>query len=89
MTTVADPDQDTPDQFDQVKSFVNQLQEHLADDESTRSELQSLNDEIDKAIADASERKAPDEDYGSWPDVSPAKVVAAPKGRSTFRDVDE
>lgn len=85
----ADPDQDIPDQFDQVRSFVDQLQEHLASDESTLSALQSLNDEIDEAIADVSKRKAPDEDYGSWPDVSPAKVAAAPKGRSTFSDVDE
>ena len=85
----ADPDQDIPDQFDQVKSFVDQLQDHLAGDDSTLSTLQSLNEEIDEAIANVSNKKTPDEDYGSWPDVSPAKVAAAPKGRSTFSDVDE
>lgn len=85
----ADPDQDIPDQFDQVKAFVDQLRKHLADDESTLITLQSLNEEIDEAIADVSKRKTPDEDYGNWPDVSPAKVAAAPKGRSTFSDVDE
>ena len=85
----ADPNQDIPDQFDQVRSFVDQLQEHFLGDHPTLSALQSLNGEIDEAIADVSKRKPPDEDFASWPDISPAKVAAAPKGRSTFSDVDE
>jgi hypothetical protein len=85
----ADPDQDIPDQFDQVKSFVDQLQEHLADAAATVSTLQSLNDDIEDAIADVSKRKTPEDDYGTWPDVSPAKVAASRKGRSMFSDVDE
>jgi hypothetical protein len=85
----ADPDQDVPDQFDQVRSFVDQLRESFADDESIQSTLKSLGEEIDEAIAEVSSKRTPDEDYGSWPDVSPAKVAAAPRGRSTFSDVDE
>jgi hypothetical protein len=85
----ADPDQDVPDQFDQVKAFVDQLRESFADDESIQSTLQSLTEEIEVAVARVSERKTPDEDYGSWPDVSPAKVGAVQKGRSMFSDVDE
>ena len=53
----ADPDLDIPDQFDQVKSFVDQLQEYLVSDESTLNALQLLNEKIDEAIADVSTRK--------------------------------
>jgi hypothetical protein len=68
---------------------VDQLRESFADDESIQSTLKSLGEEIDEAIAEVSSKRTPDEDYGSWPDVSPAKVAAAPRGRSTFSDVDE
>lgn len=85
----ADPDQDVPDQFEQVRAFVDQLRESFADDESIQCTLQLLTEEIDDAVATVANRKTPDEDYGSWPDVSPAKVAAVQKGRSTFSDVDE
>ncbi|MFZ2858473.1 hypothetical protein [Acidovorax sp.] len=85
----ADPAQDVPDQFDQVRTFVDQFRESFADDDSIQSKLQSLGEEIDEAVAEVSKRKTPDEDYGSWPDVSPAKVAVAPRERSTFSDVDE
>lgn len=85
----ANPDQDVPDQFDQVKTFVDQLREAFVDDESIQSTLHSLGQEIDEAVTEVSKRKTPDEDDGSWPDISPAKVAATPRGRSTFSDVDE
>ena len=85
----ADPEQDVPDQFDQVRSFVSQLRESFLDDDQLQPTLQSLDDEIDDAIAEVSKKKTPEEDLDSWPDVSPPKVAAAPRGRSTFSDVDE
>lgn len=85
----ADPDSDIPDQFDQVTSFVEQLQEAFPSDEPIQETLQSLSGEIEAAIAKVSERKKPNEDIGVWSNVSPAKVAAAMKGRSVFSDVDE
>ena len=85
----ADPDQDVPDQFDQVKTFVDLMQESFAEDASIQNTLQSLDREINEAVTEVSKRKTPDEDEGSWSDVAPAKVAAAPRGRSTFSDVDE
>lgn len=85
----ADPEQDVPDQFDQVRSFVSQLRESFLDDDQLQPILQSLDEEIDDAIAEVSKKKLPEEDLDSWPDVSPPKVAAAPRGRSTFSDVDE
>ena len=38
---------------------------------------------------EVSKKKTPDEDDGFWSDISPAKVAAAPKGRSIFSDVDD
>jgi len=89
LADLADPEQDVPDQFDQVRSFVSQLRESFLDDDRLRPTLQSLDDEIDEAIAEVSKKKTPEEDLDNWPEVSPAKVAAAPKGRSTFSDVDE
>lgn len=85
----ADPDFDIPDQFDQVRSFVEQLQEAFSSEESVQGTLQSLSGEIDDAIEKVSEKKKPSEDVGSWSNISPAKVAAAPKGRSIFSDIDE
>lgn len=85
----ADPDQDVPDQFDQVRTFIDQLQQSFVEDESIQSRLHTLGREIDEAVTEVSKRKTPDEDLGSWPDVSPAKVAATPRGRSLFSDVDE
>lgn len=89
IAELADPEQDVPDQFDQVRSFVSQLRESFSDDDQLRPALQSLDDEIDEAIAEVSKKKAPEEDLDAWPEVSPPKVAAAPKGRSMFSDVDE
>jgi hypothetical protein len=85
----ADPEFDIPDQFDQVSSFVERLRETFSEDDSVRSTLESLSDEIDKAIARVSERRKPEEDDGFWTNISPAKVAATPKGRSIFSDVDD
>lgn len=86
----ADPDQDVADQFDQVKSFVDQLESSFSDQSSLQEKFQSLNGGIDEAVAQVSKKKKDDEDYGSWPDVSPAKVAPPPpKGRSTFSDIDD
>ena len=85
----ADPDSDIPDQFDQVRSFVEQLQEALSSDKTVHDTLQSLRVEIDDAIEKVSKKKKPSEDVGSWSNISPAKVAAAPKGRSIFSDIDE
>lgn len=85
----ADPEQDVPDQFDQVRSFVGQLRESFSDNDQLQLALQSLDDEIDDAITEVSKRKTPEEDLDTWPDVSPPKVASAPRGRSTFSDVDE
>lgn len=85
----ADPDQDVPDQFDQVKAFVGQLQDSFGDNESMQSRLEELSLEIETAVEEVTSKKSPDEDDGSWLDISPAKVAAAPRSRSTFSDVDE
>ena len=85
----ADPDQDVPDQFDQVKAFVGQLQDSFGDNESMQSRLKELSLEIETAVEEVTRKKSPDEDDGSWLDISPAKVAAAPRSRSTFSDVDE
>jgi len=85
----ADPDSDIPDQFDQVRSFVEQLQEALPSDKAVQDSLQSLSGEIDDAIEKVSKKKKPSEDVGAWSNISPAKVAAAPKGRSIFSDVDD
>ena len=89
IAELADPEQDVPDQFDQVRSFVSQLRESFSDDDRLQPTLQSLDDEIDVAIAEVSKKKTREEDLDSWPDVSPPKVAAAPRGRSMFSDVDE
>lgn len=85
----ADPDSDIPDQFDQVRSFVKQVQEAFSNDKTVQDILQSTSSEIDDAIARVSEKQKPDKYVGSWSDISPAKVAAAPKGRSIFSDVDD
>lgn len=85
----ADLDSDIPDQFDQVRSFVEQLQEAFSSEEAVQGTLQSLSGEIDDAIGKVSEKKKPSEDVGSWSNISPAKVAAAPKGRSIFSDIDD
>ena len=85
----ADPDQDVPDQFDQVKAFVGQLQDSFGDNESMQSRLKELSLEIETAVEEVTSKKSPDEDDGSWLDISPAKVASAPRSRSTFSDVDE
>lgn len=85
----ADPDQDVPDQFDQVRNFVDQLSMSFVEDDSTQSTLRELGEKIDEAVSDVSSRKTPDDDDGNWISVSPAKVDAVQKGRSTFSDVDE
>jgi hypothetical protein len=85
----ANPDSDIPDQFDQVRSFVEQLQEALSSDKAVHDTLQSVSREIDDAIEKVSKKKKPSEDIGSWSNISPAKVAAAPKGRSIFSDVDD
>jgi len=89
IAELADPEQDVPDQFDQVRSFVSQLRESFWDDDRLQPTLRSLDDEIDVAIAEVSKKKTREEDLDSWPDVSPPKVAAAPRGRSMFSDVDE
>ena len=85
----ADPDCDVPDQFDEVRSFVEQLQGVFSNEEAVEDKLKSVSDEIDEAIAEVSTRKSSEEDFGFWSDISPAKVAAAPKGRSIFSDVDD
>ena len=86
----ADPDEDVDDQFEKVKFFVDKLSMSNWIDDTLENQLRSLDSEITEAITEVSKRKKPDEDEGSWLDVSPAKVAAAtPKGRSTFSDVDE
>ena len=85
----ADLDSDVPDQFDQVRSFVEQLHDAFSGDDAVQNTLQSLRVEIEDAIAEVSKKKTPDEDDGFWSDISPAKVAAAPKGRSIFSDVDD
>ncbi|WP_298183708.1 hypothetical protein [uncultured Pseudomonas sp.] len=85
----ANPDQDVPDQFDQVRSFVDQLRELFVEDNSIQSTLKQLGEEIDEAVSEVSSRKTPDDDDESWFSVSPAKVDAVPRGRSTFSDVDD
>jgi hypothetical protein len=89
LAEVADPDQDIPDQFDQVTAFIDTLQQHLDNDELSSATLRSLNEEVEAAIIEVSKRKSPDDDYGSWHAVPPAKVATALKGRSMFSDVDE
>lgn len=89
IAELADPEYDVPDQFDQVRSFVSQLRESFSEDEQLQPKLQSLDDEIDDAIAEVSKKKTPEEDLDTWPEVSPAKVAAVPTERSTFSDVDE
>ena len=85
----ADLESDIPDQFDQVRSFVEQLQETLSCDEAVQDTLQSISGEIEDAIAEVSKKQNTDKDFGSWSNISPAKVAAAPKGRSIFSDIDE
>jgi len=85
----ADLDSDIRDQFDQVRSFVEQLQEALSSDKAVRDTLQSLCGEIDDAIEEVSKKKKPSEHVGVWSNISPAKVAAAPNGRSIFSDVDD
>ncbi|MFZ4286312.1 hypothetical protein [Variovorax sp. HJSM1_2] len=85
----ADPDYDVPDQFDQVRSFVRQLRDTFLEDENFQTRLQSLDVVIDDAISEVSKKKTPEEEPDSWPEISPAKVAPAPKGRSMFSDVDE
>ncbi len=85
----ADPEFDIPNQFDQVRNFVEQLQEAFSDDATVQNMLDLLSGQIDDAIADVSNKKAPEEDVGFWSNISPAKVAAAPKGRSIFSDVDD
>jgi len=85
----ADLDFDVPDQFDQVRSFVEQLQEAFSSDEAVQDRLQSLRVDIGDAIAEVSKKQNPDKDIGSWSNISPAKVAAAPKGRSIFSDIDD
>lgn len=85
----ADPDQDVPDQFESVRSFVDQLRESFVEEDPIQNTLKELGGRIDDAVSDVSSRKTPDDDDGNWFSVSPAKVDAAPKGRSTFSDVDE
>lgn len=85
----ADLDSDIPDQFDQVRSFVEQLQEAFSNDKGVQDTLNTLTGDIDDAIAEVSKKQNTDKDYGSWSNVSPAKVAAAPEGRSIFSDIDE
>ena len=85
----ADPDSDVPDQFDQVRSFVEQLKETYFFEETILNRLQSVSEEIDEAIAEVSSKRSPEEDTGFWSNISPAKVTAAPKGRSIFSDIDD
>ncbi|MGS0758449.1 hypothetical protein ACVBEH_29290, partial [Roseateles sp. GG27B] len=39
IAELADPEQDVPDQFDQVRSFVSQLKESFSDDDHLRPTL--------------------------------------------------
>lgn len=89
ITESADPDQDIPDQFDVVRSFVDQLRNSLADNDSFRNALDLLDEEINNAIVEVEKKKAPDEDEGDWWNVKPAKVATTPKSRSIFSDIDE
>lgn len=86
----ADPNSDVPDQFDEVRSFVDQLKESFDEDASIQEILRQLGQKIDESIVKVSDRKSDEEDNTTWWNVSPAKVASAPRqGRSVFSDVDE
>jgi hypothetical protein len=85
----ADPDQDVPDQFDPVKSFVDQMVRAFWDNDHVQTMSQSLDAEIAGAITKVEERKRSDDVDDDWRYVSPAKVASRPNGRSTFSDIDE
>lgn len=85
----ADPDQDVPDQFDPVKSFVNHMVRAFWDYDHVQTMSQSLDAEIANAITKVEERKRSDDVDDDWQYVSPAKVASGPNSRSTFSDIDE
>lgn len=85
----ADPDSDIPDQFDQVNSYVEQLRDAFSSDDAVQNTLKSLSVDIDDAIVEVAKKSTPDSDDDFWPNISPAKIAAAPMGRSIFSDVDD
>ena len=84
----ADPQSDLDDQFDDLRSFLNQL-EFSIPTVTVQTKLAHLQSEINKAIDRIVERRKDDDDSADWPDITPARVTAVPSGRSIFSDVDE
>ena len=85
----ADPDSDISDQFDQVQNYVERLREAFSSDDIVQSTLTSLSDDINDAIVEVSKKSTPDSDDDFWSNIPPAKIAAAPIGRSIFSDVDD
>ena len=86
----ADPDSYVPDEFDEPRSFVEQLRKVFGDEDWITGRLDEVDEQIDHAIEGVKVRKADDDDEVSfWSDVRPAVVTKADGARSIFSDVDE
>jgi hypothetical protein len=86
----ADPDSFVPDEFDEPRSFVEQLREVFGDEDWITDRLDEIDNQIEQAIEDVKGRKTDeDDDVSFWSDVKPAVVTKADGARSIFSDVDE
>lgn len=86
----ADPDSDLVDHFDDIRSFISRLREAFDEETVTQQKLSALDRQIEKVMEEVSKRKSDKDEEEFWPNVTPAKVTAAPReGRSVFSDVDE
>lgn len=85
----ADPNSDLSDHFDGVRSFVAQLRAAFDTEATVREKLDYLDQLIDEAIAEVLRSKDAEDDHTKWPNITPAKVTMASRGRSIFSDVDD
>ena len=86
----ADPDSYVPDEFDEPRTFVEQLRQVFGDEDWITDRLDEVDEQIDRAIEDVKRSKVDDDDDNSfWTDVRPAVVSKADGARSIFSDVDE
>ncbi|AJG22220.1 restriction endonuclease [Cupriavidus basilensis] len=84
-----DPDSDVSDYFDDIRMYVEQLQNVFYSSSGIQDQLSALDKRIVDTVAEVSLRKKRDDEQGDWSNVSPARVTTALHGRSIFSDIDD
>jgi hypothetical protein len=85
----ADPDSDLDDHFDQISTFLRDIEDVVSDNGDLQPKIQELEGELTGAKASVKASKSDEESGSFWDRVVPGKVRDSTTGRSIFSDVDD